>query len=186
MSDYVAAINATTRGYANAFKRQAILNPEVAQELVFDGGLRGEVTPTFVKNWANSSWAKEPIFDSKGRLTEFGQKGIRRAIQDLGLPENASLDEIMSASAKMKKKQAARLSAKLSNRLPEVQKAFPNIKKGELFVIPEWEKAAVCPQGTLDKICNDFKIGRELPQWLKGLSEKLPKEMLKIAKKPIV
>lgn len=104
----VRALLSTARGFANAVNRQAVKNKNFAQELVFNHGIRGEITPKSLQG------ITKDMFDSAGRLTQKGEAEIQRVISETGLSQNATWDQILEAVGKQKEQIAKRIECELN------------------------------------------------------------------------
>lgn len=102
----VSMINAGIRGFANAVKRMAVKNKEFAQELVFEHGLRGEITPNNLRKIGivSGKYGKPQMYDEAGKLTKSGKAEVLRVAKDLNLsPTKATWDDALEAIGKFKK-----------------------------------------------------------------------------------
>lgn len=93
----VQAAEAGVRGFANAVRRMAIKDKGFCQKLVFNHGIRGEITPNALKGLTKD------MFDASGKLTEKGSKEVSRMIEEFRLPKNATWDHILQALSESKK-----------------------------------------------------------------------------------
>lgn len=115
----VRALLSTARGFANAVNRQAVKNKNFAQELVFNHGIRGEITPKTLQG------ITKDMFDSAGRLTQKGEAEIQRVISQTGLSKNATWDQILEAVGKQKEQVAKKIELVLA----ELKDVPTNVKK---------------------------------------------------------
>lgn len=91
----VPAIKATTKGLANAMNRFAVKNKDFAEYLVYEHGLKGNVTPKFVTKAigkAAGGW------DKSGKVTQQGISQIKKLLNEWELPSNASWDDIFAVA----------------------------------------------------------------------------------------
>lgn len=102
----VSMINAGIKGFANAVKRMAVKNKEFAQELVFEHGLRGEITPNNLRKIGivGGKYDKPQMYNEAGKLTKSGKAEVLRVAKDLNLsPTKATWDDALEAIGKSKK-----------------------------------------------------------------------------------
>lgn len=118
----VRALLSTARGFANAVNRQAVKNKNFAQELVFNHGIRGEITPKSLQG------ITKDMFDSAGRLTQKGEAEIQRVISETGLSKNATWDQILEAVGKQKEQVAKKIELVLA----ELKETTTEVKKFDI------------------------------------------------------
>ena len=92
----VRALLSTAKGFANAVGRRAVQDKQFAQELVYQHGIRGNITPK------NLKVITKDMFDASGKLTERGATEVQSILSETGLSQNATWDQIIEAVAKMK------------------------------------------------------------------------------------
>lgn len=92
----VSMLTSNAKGFAKAVNRFAMKDKRFAEELVFNHGIRGQITPKALKG------ITKDMFDASGSLTNAGKKQINDLISTYKLPQNATWEDALQALRKYK------------------------------------------------------------------------------------
>ncbi len=93
----VAALKSGIKAFANAVRREAVQNKKFTEELVYNHGIRSEITPNALKG------ITKDMFTPAGKLSESGSNEVKSIIKEFGLSQNATWSDILSALVNIKK-----------------------------------------------------------------------------------
>ena len=94
----VSALNSNMFDYVKALNRIAAKHKKVAEILVYQEGLRGNVTPKFVRHLDNRNEIR--TFDDNFNFTKESISEIAQLIKEHKLPGDATLFKVMDAEVK--------------------------------------------------------------------------------------
>lgn len=84
-------LDATIKDFTKAYADSAKFNKQIAQKMVFNHGLEGEVDDTFIRK------VLPDTFDEAGNLTEKGKSSIKAKLTDwFNLVKKEASDEIIN------------------------------------------------------------------------------------------
>jgi len=152
----VRAIESTVRGFANAVRRAAVRDKNVAQELVFKHGIRGEITPNALKG------ITKDMFDATGKLTEKGKKELQSVMERTGLPANATWDQVFEAVIKSKNE----LAKKIESAIISTEETVKNFQK---TINKEDVKNAITKK--YNRVTDELAKKVKVPDWMMELKK---------------
>jgi uncharacterized protein YkvS len=97
----VSALNSNMFDYVKALNRIAMKHKKVAEILVFQEGLKGNVTPKFVRHIDNKNSVR--TFDSNFNFTKESLAEITELLKEHKLPGDATLYKLLDAEVKSSK-----------------------------------------------------------------------------------
>ena len=97
----VSALNSNMFDYVKALNRIAAKHKKVAEILVYQEGLRGNVTPQFVRHIDNKNEIR--TFDNDFNFTKESIAEMAELIKEHGLPGDATLYKLLDAEVKSAK-----------------------------------------------------------------------------------
>ena len=92
----VSMLTSNAKGFAKAVNRFAMKDKRFAEELVYNHGIRGQITPKALKG------ITKDMFDASGNLTDAGKKQINELMNTYKLPQNATWEDALQALRKYK------------------------------------------------------------------------------------